>query len=378
MVDVLSSRGRFWIDNILLPLAVTTGLVTMVADTDVAAGTPLDEVLNTDITLVAMILTAELVFRIWEAPRVRRHGLHGPWCERMRYLTSPNGLIDVAAVLALPAGYLTMARHSDAHVFAAVWALKYLRHSTGLNRLIRVASRARVALFSVMTLFFVVFLSAASLAYLFERGDQPEASRSIPRAMWWAIVTLTTTGYGDIVPHTVWGRLLAGWVMVGGIVVFALWAGIIANAFAEELRRRDFLRTWDLVAHASFFQNLGTAAIADVVKLLHTRDASAGTVLFRRGQYGDAMYFIVSGEVSVEIGKEPLLLGAGDFVGEMALLFDAPRAATVVVTRPSRLLVLDIANFRELASHRPELVTTIEAEGKRRRDANRSVGAVPA
>jgi len=188
--------------------------------------------------------------------------------------------------------------------------------------------------------------------------------------MWWAIVTLTTTGYGDAVPQTIWGRLLAGWVMVGGIAVSALWAAIIANAFSEELRRRDFLRTWDLVARASFFRHLGTAAIADIVRLLHARDARTGTVLFHRGQSGDAMYFIVAGEVSVDIGTAPKILGAGDFVGEMALLFDAPRSATVVVTQPSLLLVLDIANFRELAGRRPELIDTIEAEAKRRLEAN--------
>jgi voltage-gated potassium channel len=158
--------------------------------------------------------------------------------------------------------------------------------------------------------------------------------------------------------------------MVGGIAVFALWAGIIANAFTEELRRRDFLRTWDLVAHVPFFRDLGASTIADIVKLLHARDVADDTILFHRGQPGDAMYFIVSGEVRIEMGALSKTLGAGEFVGEMALLFGAPRSATVVVTQPSVLLVLDIANFRELAGRRPELINTIEAEAKRRRDAN--------
>jgi voltage-gated potassium channel len=112
--------------------------------------------------------------------------------------------------------------------------------------------------------------------------------------------------------------------------------------------------------------------VADIVKLIHARDVRAGTVLFRRGQYGDAMYFIVSGEVSVDIRPEPKRLGPGDFVGEMALVHDAPRSATVTVTEPSSLLVLDIANFRELAGRRPELISTIEEEAARRRAANRA------
>jgi len=366
----MHSRLLVWADNVFLPLVVTAGLAAMILDTSVAANDATDRALDAVVVAAAAVLTLEFAMRLWTAPLLPHYGYHGPWRIRAHYLASPHGLVDVAAVVALPIGCLFMSDHRDAHLLTVVWALKYLRHSTGLNLLIRVAARARVALFSIMTLFFVVFLGAASAAYLFERTAQPEIFGSVPRAMWWAIVTLTTTGYGDAVPQTIWGRLLAGWVMVGGIAVSALWAAIIANAFSEELRRRDFLRTWDLVARASFFRHLGTAAIADIVRLLHARDARTGTVLFHRGQSGDAMYFIVAGEVSVDIGTAPKILGAGDFVGEMALLFDAPRSATVVVTQPSLLLVLDIANFRELAGRRPELIDTIEAEAKRRLEAN--------
>jgi voltage-gated potassium channel len=183
-------------------------------------------------------------------------------------------------------------------------------------------------------------------------------------------VTLTTTGYGDLTPTTIWGRLLAGWVMVGGIVMFALQAGIIATAFAEELQRRHFLHTWDLVTSVPFFRGLGAAAIADVVRLLSAREVAEDTNIVSAGEAGDAMYFIVSGEVAVHLRSKTLMLGPGEFFGEMALLFGAPRTATVTATRPSVLLVLDIADFRELAGRRPEVINLIEAEGKRRREAN--------
>ena len=95
-----------------------------------------------------------------------------------------------------------------------------------------------------------------------------------------------------------------------------------------------------------------------------------GTIIVRVGEPGDAMYFIVSGEVTVQLTSEPLMLGPGSFFGEMALLFGMPRSATVTVNKPSVLLVLDIADFRELAGRRPEVVNLIEIEGKRRREAN--------
>ena len=215
------------------------------------------------------------------------------------------------AALALPVGWLAGLPQRDAQLLAIVWALKYIRQSSGLAVLLRVLRRALPALVIVVTVFFVVLLIAATLSYLFEREAQPEAFRSIPHALWWAIVTLSTTGYGDVVPVTVWGRLLAAWVMVGGIVIFALWAGIIANAFAEELQRRHFLRTWDLVTEVPFFQTLGAAAIADIVRLLRVRHVSAGTVVIRKGQAGDSMYFIVSGEATAMLVPEPVKLGPG-------------------------------------------------------------------
>ncbi len=376
----MNAKTLTWIDAVYSPVVVSVGLAAMIVDTSVTPDSFFDVALVNIVIGAWLLLGLEVVARIRLAPHITAHDLtaqdmtaqdmSGPARARLDYLTSLHGVIDVAAILALPLGWLVMPGHVDAQLFAIVWALKYLQHSTGLEFLIRVALRVRTALFSIVTLFFVVFLGAATAAYLFERHAQPEAFGSVPRAMWWAIVTLTTTGYGDVVPTTLAGRVLAGWVMVGGIVVFALWAGIIANAFTEELRRRDFLRTWELVAQASFFQNLGAAAIADIVKLLHARDVAAGSVLFTKGQPGSAMYFIVSGEVRVELGPKSRTLAAGDFVGEMALLFGAKRSATVVVTQPSVLLVLDVANFRELAGRRPELISTIEAEAKRRQADN--------
>jgi voltage-gated potassium channel len=236
--------------------------------------------------------------------------------------------------------------------------------------LLRVLRRSLPALVSIVTVFFVILLLAATLSYLLERQAQPEAFRSIPHALWWAIVTLSTTGYGDMVPVTLWGRMLGAMVMVSGVVIFALWAGIIANAFAEELQRRHFLKTWDLVAEVPFFQNLGAAAIADIVRLLRARDVRAGTVVIRKGEAGDSMYFIVSGEANAMLSPEPVKLNPGAFFGEMALLFGTPRSTTVVVTKPSVLLVLDVADFRMLAGRRPELINVIEAEGRRRREEN--------
>ena len=202
-----------------------------------------------------------------------------------------------------------------------------------------------------------------------ERTAQPDVFGSIPAALWWAIVTMTTTGYGDVIPQTLLGRMLAGLVMVSGILVFALWAGILATGYAEETRRREFLRTWDLVAKVPFFHDVGASFIADVAQLLRPRDYPAGSAIMRRGEPGDCMYFVVSGEVEVRVSPGPVSLGPGEFFGQDALLTGLPRNATVVAIRQCTLLSLDIVDFRQLLARQPDLARIIREEADRRLEA---------
>src|SRR5512144_364225 len=341
--------------RVLPDVVCAAGLAAMVADTATRAGSRGDLVLCGIVTAAWGYFVAAYGLRIWLAPEELRYRQGSALRARLHYLLSPGGVVDMMSALALPAGWLAGLPQRDAQLFAVVWVLKFLRRSSGLSLLWRVLRRAWPALVTVITTFAVVLLAAATLAYVLERDGQPQHFGSIPQSLWWAIVTLSTTGYGDVVPATGAARVLAGWVMVTGIVIFALWAGIIANAFAEELRRRHFLTTWDLVADVPFFQSLGAAAIADIVRLLRPLDVATGTKLVRAGQPGDAMYFIVSGEARADVAPEPVFLGPGAFFGEMALLFGTPRSTTIVITRPSVLLVLDVADFRELAAKRPEL-----------------------
>ena len=125
-------------------------------------------------------------------------------------------------------------------------------------------------------------------------------------------MTLTTTGYGDVVAANVAGRMLAGVVMVCGILVFALLAGILATGYAEEMRRREFLRTWELVAKVPFFHNLGATLIAEVARLLRAREYPARAVIMRRGERRRLHVFRRRGRGRDRLRPKPLRLGAGD------------------------------------------------------------------
>jgi len=314
--------------------------------------------------IVCGFFFAEYVIRLAAAPGAPGAAHRGIWRARLAWAVSIGGVCDLAG--ALPGVLDIVFDPRYASLFGFVWVFKLVRYSPGLADLQRVIGDARHALLSVLLGFCIVLLVAASLAYLLERSTQPELFGSIPAALWWAIVTLTTTGYGDVIPLTPLGRLLAGIVMVSGIIVFALWAGILASGFAEETRRREFLRTWDLVAKVPFLHDIGASTIADVARLLRPRQFPAGAVIVRRGEHGDCMYFVASGEVEIRLPREPVYLGPGQFFGEIALLTGGMRTATVVAAKSCTLLSLDIADFRELIGRQPGLARIINEEAERR------------
>lgn len=326
--------------------------------------------------IVSLLFLVEYGARLWIAPEIPHISADSDLRARWRWMRSPEGLIDLLAILpalAMLSGGARLDAESAA-VFVILWVLKLGTHAPGVGLIARVAYNERRAIGAVMVLFVITLMSAATLAHFAEEAVQPQAFGSIPASMWWAMVTLTTAGYGDVVPQTFLGRTIASGVMVAGIAVLALLAGILATGFAEEVKRREFVRIWELVARVPFFADIGAIAISDIVARLRSRNYPPNALVVRRGAPGDAMYFIVSGEVEVRIGARPVVLRDGAFFGEMALLDRRPRSADVVTVTPCTLLVLNVADFYQIAGQQPALVQAIEAEAKRRQAANRAAG----
>jgi voltage-gated potassium channel len=309
-------------------------------------------------------LWACLAFFIFEwAVRLR----HAFMSERgWAYALSGRGLVDAVAALAIPLALVLGADPKSAWLLGALWVLKVVPGVPGLRQLRRVLVVESGPLLSVLVIFLMVLSLASVAEYYLEHDVQAATFGSVPAALWWAVVTLTTVGYGDVVPITLLGRVVAAFVMICGLGVFGLWTGILATGFAAETRRDNFLKTWESVSKVPFFAALGPAAIADVTHMLRTMDLPARTMIIRKGQAGDCMYFIASGEVEVDLPGKKVRLGEGAFFGEMALLGNNSRSANITTTRVSRLLVLDLVDFRLLMARHPDLAETIDAEATRR------------
>ena len=275
------------------------------------------------------IFSLEYALRLWVAAE------HPPWRRlgafraALRASVSPAGLIDLAAILPFWFSFFVSTDFRIVLVLRLIRFFKLSRYSPAMRSLLDALYSERRALFGCFVILCGATLIAAGLMHLAESMAQPEKFGTIPEAMWWAIVTLGTVGYGDAVPITATGRLIGGLTIFAGLLMVALPVGIVATAFANEVHRRDFVVTWGLVARIPLFSQLNATQIADVMKILRAQKVDKGAIIARRGEPAHSMYLIVDGEVEIRLSHKRVKLGTGDFFGEIAALRQTRRSATV-------------------------------------------------
>ena len=149
-------------------------------------------------------------------------------------------------------------------------------------------------------------------------------------------------------------------------MMIALPVAIISGAFANEVRRRDFIVTWGMLAQVPLFSHLRAAEIADIMRLLRAQTIERGEILVRRGEPASSMYFIAAGEVEIELPAQKVRLANGTFFGEIALLQRTQRSGTVTALRRSNLLALDAQDFHALIARAPKLAAHVQEVVKAR------------
>src|SRR5215211_2636575 len=313
-----------------------------------------------------IVFTVEYVLRLWVAPEHERDQHLSDGRARLTYAVSAAGVIDLLSVLPFWLAPLLPGDLRSILVLRVFRFLKLARYSPGVRSLLEALNEERRALFGCMLILFGATIIVASIMHLVEQHAQPEKFGTIPDAMWWAIVTLGTIGYGDVVPVTPLGRVIAAFAIFGGLIMVALPVGIIATAFAEAVHRRDFVVTWGMVARVPLFSGLKADEIADIMRLLRAQAVEAGDAIAHRGEPAHSMYFISAGEVEIEFGEGPKRLGEGHFFGEVAVLQQARRSATIRATQRTHLLVLDAHDFRALLQRQPQLAERLNAAVRER------------
>ena len=313
--------------------------------------------------------TIEYGLRIWSAPEATYYSELPPWHARWKYAISPMAVLDLLSIIPL---YLTLFAGIDLRALLMLRLLRFFklaRYSPGMRSLVNALNTERKALLATAVVLAGVVLIAASTMYLIEAHAQPDKFGTIPDAIWWAIVTVTTVGYGDVVPVTVAGRIVAALTSISGLIMLALPVGIIATAFAEDIHRREFVVTWGMLARVPIFSGLTAIEIADLMRYLRSQTLQPGATIMRRGDSGDSIFFITSGDVSIDTGTELLTLSTGDFFGEISVLQKRPRSATAKAVNQVKLLILDAADLNAVMERTPQVRERIERIAHQRTDA---------
>jgi voltage-gated potassium channel len=308
------------------------------------------------------LLALDFIFHVLEASKVKNF---------FNYLISFEGIIDIIAGTPFLLSFLSFENvHFIKYGFGIAAFLKIARFSDALSIFKDVIISERKSMLASLYLMFVLTFFISTILYFIEKDVNPKGFSSILESMWWSIVTLATVGYGDVVPLTILGKIIGALASVVGLGMFALPAGILANGFAQELARIKYVTSWNLVAKVPIFKDLDSGTISEIARLLVVKRFTRNEVIIKKGDRGDAMFFILDGDVDVIIKKnqEPILLKKGDFFGEIALIKDVKRTATVRANRRCETLELTTYDFKKLIRKRPEIMESVEKEGKNRFD----------
>lgn len=232
--------------NIFIIVLILLNVIAVMLETVPAIHEPNKEFFRLFDIVSVTIFTVEYVLRVWSSnhdPQFR-HSLHG----RLRYMLTPGALIDLLAIAPF---YFYSVVTIDLRVLRVLRLLRFLRlfrltsymKATRLVVNVFKATKNQLLLALVLALFLIVISSC--LVYFAEHVAQPDKFTSIPATVYWSVVTLTTVGYGDLYPVTTAGKIFTSIILIAGVALFALPAGIITAGFLEEIRKGKNHKTFN-------------------------------------------------------------------------------------------------------------------------------------
>lgn len=227
-----------------LSFLILINVIAAVLETDVGIFHTYGRLLDILAAFSVMVFTLEYLLRVWccTANPVYCNPIWG----RLKYMRTPMAIIDLLVIIpfllmpfltAYP-GLISIIRFS--RIF---WILKIGHYSNSFKTFGRVLSAKRGEMFIAFFVMFVLLIIGSALIFFAEHEAQPQKFSSVLASMWWGIETMATIGYGDMVPVTPLGKLVAGLVALVGVGLFALPAGFLASGFIEEVHRKEEERT---------------------------------------------------------------------------------------------------------------------------------------
>lgn len=231
-----------WVFSWVLTLMVLCNVVAVVIESVPSIGEQHHQALAWFDTVSMVFFSIEYLLRIWTAAEKNHHANKHASANRrrLRYMFSFHGLVDLLAIVPFFLQYLWPGLDLRfLRVIRVMRILKLSHYSTALEDLIASIYAEKDVFISALYLLALSILITSCLMYYAEHALQPDKFGTIPDAMWWSIVTITTVGYGDATPISVWGKVIGALTALSGVFTVALLTGIVASAFATRVRTQE-------------------------------------------------------------------------------------------------------------------------------------------
>lgn len=263
--------GRLTLTNKLLILVIVAAVATAALSTEESISAEWHHIFLASELAFGVIFLLEYVARIYAA--AEEPGAGSAWAKRWHFIRSPIGLIDLAVVIStlLPLITADAAMLRTIRLVRVLAVMKFGRFNRAMKEVWGAVADRADDLIVTMALAGMLLLFGATALYIAEGAVQPEQFGSIPRALWWSIITLTTVGYGDAFPITVWGKFFASIVALSGIALVAMPTGIIAAAFSEAMQRRRDQQIREMRQHLDRLDEIDERVEAKIEALERTR-----------------------------------------------------------------------------------------------------------
>jgi len=229
-----------WGVKYFLAIFILANTVAVVLSTISDLPPPVRNLIFTIISISLTIFTIEYILRLWSC--THSPTFLGRVNDRLHYATGIYMIIDLISIIPIVFPFVFPQDYALLHIFRLLSIFKlvrYTRHNDALQLLGRVVFKKR-EIISILVIFLVFeILFSSTIMYLVENAAQPDKFSSIPAAMWWAAMTVTTVGYGDIYPITPLGQTITSMVTIGGVLLLALPSAILASGFMEERQKEQ-------------------------------------------------------------------------------------------------------------------------------------------
>jgi voltage-gated potassium channel len=237
LLYTLSGKGWKKSFPLLLTFLILVNVVAAAIETDPTYSLRYGRIFDFFAIIAILVFTIEYILRLWSAVEDPRY--HVFLGGRLRYAFTPLALIDFFSIAPFVLFLLISNPDLISYMrFARIfWILKLGHYSPALITMGRVLKAKKQELFMTFFILFVLLILFSGAMFFLEHQAQPEKFSSILSSMWWGVETLSTVGYGDIIPITPLGRLLGSIVAMTGIALFAIPAGIFASGFMQELKK---------------------------------------------------------------------------------------------------------------------------------------------